>query len=58
MTIPEVVFENEVISNFEQVLFESEIKEVEETLIVDSIANYEQEITSMNDTIIFNSEFL
>lgn len=58
MSIPEVVFENEVISNFDEVLFESEIKEVEETLIIDSIANYEQEITSINDTIIFNSEFL
>lgn len=58
MSIPEVVFENEVISNFDEVLFESEIKEVEEALIIDSIANYEQEITSINDTIIFNSEFL
>lgn len=58
MSIPNVVFENEVISNFDEVLFESEIKEVEETLIVDSIANYEQEVTSINDTIIFNSEFL
>lgn len=58
MSIPNVVFENEVISNFDEVLFESEIKDVEETLIVDSIANYEQEITSINDTIIFNSEFL
>ena len=57
MSIPNVVFENEVISNFDEVLFESEIKEVEETLIVDSIANYEQEVTSINDTIIFNSEF-
>ena len=58
MSIPNVVFENEVISNFDEVLFESEIKEVEETLIVDSIANYEQEMKSINDTRIFKSEFL